>query len=121
MYNKPGLILVRFDKDEKPVEYKINYRGFAGATPIGSLLTNFSGDSVSSYSCIAAEDNIMQRWERKNDIPFGTAYSFEDFEPTLKTKGDLFWNWQYGIGFMIILNRNIIYVRILIQENEVLI
>ena len=95
LYNKPGLILVRFDKDEKPVEYYIKYRGFRGATPIGSLLTNFSGDSVSSYSCIAAEDNIMQRWERKNDIPFGTAYSFEDFEPTLKTKGDLFWNWQY--------------------------
>ena len=88
--------MVRFDKDEKPVEYYIKYSGFAGATPIGSLLTNFSGDSVSSYSCIAAEDNIMQRWERKNDIPFGTAYSFEDFEPTLKTKGDLFWNWQYG-------------------------
>ena len=90
-FNKPGLILVRFDKDGNAAEYYMKYRGFAGATAIGGLFANYSGDIVE----FDAEDNIMQRWERKTDVPSGTAYSFEDYEPTLKTKGELFWNWQY--------------------------
>lgn len=94
-FNKPGLILVRFDTDGKAVEYYVKSRGFIGATPIGGLFAHFNGDVVENDACIAAEDNIMQRWERKDDVPYGTAYSFEDYEPTLKSKGDLFWNWQY--------------------------
>ena len=97
-YNKPGLILVRFDTNGKAVEYYMEsymeIRGFRGAIPIEGLFADYSGDIVEYDTCIAAEDNKMQRWERKNDVPFGTAYSFEDYEPSLKTKGDLFWNWQ---------------------------
>ena len=93
--NKPGLILVRFDIDGNAVEYYMKYRGFKGATSIRGLFANFNGDIVEYEGCIAAEDNLMQRWERKNEVPPGTAYSFEDYEPTIKTKGDLFWNWQY--------------------------
>ena len=87
--------MVRFDIYGNIVEYYKKDRRFAGATPIIDLFANFSGDIVSYHQCIATEDNIMERWERKNDVPFGTAYSFEDYEPTLKSKGDLFWNWQY--------------------------
>ena len=94
-FNKPGLILIRFDIDGNIVEYYMKHRRFTGATPIGGLFENYSGDIVEYDGCIAAEDNIMQRWERKTDVPSGTSYSFEDYEPTLKTKGELFWNWQY--------------------------
>ena len=86
-YNKPGLILVRFDIDGNAVEFYMKYRGFIGATSIGGLFANFNGDIVENEGCIAAEDNLMQRWERKNEVPPGTAYSFEDYEPTIKTKG----------------------------------
>ena len=64
-FNKPGLILVRFDTDGKPVDYFMKYMGFRSANQIRGLFKNYSGNHVSCFGCIAANDNNMQRWESK--------------------------------------------------------